>query len=54
VARFPDDNDLLATARDLAQAVLSEDPGLDMTRNKALKAKAVARYPNAEVLFRVG
>ena len=54
VARFPDDNDLLATARELAEAVLGEDPGLDMTRNKALKAKALARYPNAEVLFRVG
>ena len=54
VARFPDDNYLLATARDLAKAVLDQDPGLDMTRHKALKSRALARYPNAEVLFRVG
>ena len=54
VARFPDDNDLLATARELAKAILDEDPGLDLTRNKALKGRALSRYPNAEVLFRVG
>ena len=54
VARFPDDNDLLAQARDLAKSVLSIDPGLDQAKHNALKAKALARYPKAEVLFRVG
>lgn len=54
VARFPDDNDLLTTARALAKDVLDDDPGLEQTRNQALKGRALARYPNAEVLFRVG
>ena len=54
VARFPDDNDLLAQARDLAKSVLSIDPGLDQAKHRALKTKALARYPKAEILFRVG
>ncbi len=54
VARFPDDSDLLGTARELAKAVLDEDPGLAQTRHKTIKGRALARYPNAEVLFRVG
>ena len=54
VARFPDDNDLLTRARELAKDVLDDDPGLEQTRHKALKGRALARYPNAEMLFRVG
>jgi ATP-dependent DNA helicase RecG len=54
VARFPDDNDLLAEAREIARAILDGDPGLELAPHRALKARALARYPKAEVLFRVG
>jgi ATP-dependent DNA helicase RecG len=54
VARFPDDNDLLVQARDLARAVLDSDPGLDTADHRPLKQRALSRYPKAEVLFRVG
>ncbi len=54
VARFPDDTDLLAQARELTKAVLSVDPSLDQSRHKALRERALARYPKAEILFRVG
>ncbi len=54
VARFPDDADLLGQARELARAVLGADPGLDRSEHRALRERALARYPKAEVLFRVG
>ncbi len=54
VARFPDDVDLLGRARDLAKTVLAGDPGLDRSEHRALKERALTRYPKAEVLFRVG
>ncbi|MEO8452073.1 MAG: ATP-dependent DNA helicase RecG [Gemmatimonadota bacterium] len=54
VARFPDDTDLLGQARDLAHTILDEDPGLEQPRHRALRERALARYPKAEVLFRVG
>ncbi|MGE0555196.1 MAG: ATP-dependent DNA helicase RecG [Gemmatimonadales bacterium] len=54
VARFPDDNDLLGQARSVAREVLEADPGLELPRHKPLRARALARYPKAEVLFRVG
>jgi ATP-dependent DNA helicase RecG len=54
VARFPDDTDLLALARDMAREVLDADPGLERPAHAALKARALLRYPNAEALFRVG
>jgi len=54
VARFPDDNDLLGQARELTRAVLDEDPGLELPKHRPLKARALTRYPKAEVLFRVG
>ncbi len=54
VARFPDDNDLLGEARDIARAILDPDPGLERADHRALKQRALARYPKAEVLFRVG
>jgi ATP-dependent DNA helicase RecG len=54
IARFPDDNDLLAEARALARAVLEDDPLLAKRENRALRERALARYPRAEILFRVG
>jgi ATP-dependent DNA helicase RecG len=54
VARFPDDTDLLSVARDMAQAVLAGDPGLEWPAHAPLKVRALVRYPNAEALFRVG
>jgi ATP-dependent DNA helicase RecG len=54
VARFPDDADLLGQARELARAVLGADPGLERSEHRALRERALARYPKAEVLFRVG
>jgi ATP-dependent DNA helicase RecG len=54
VARFPDDTDLLTVARDMAHEVLAGDPGLERPAHAPLKARALLRYPKAEVLFRVG
>jgi ATP-dependent DNA helicase RecG len=54
VARFPDDTDLLTVARDMAGAVLQEDPGLERSSHAALRSRALLRYPKAESLFRVG
>lgn len=54
VARFPADNDLLTVAREMSQAVLAADAGLEQARHAPLKARALLRYPKAEVLFRVG
>jgi ATP-dependent DNA helicase RecG len=54
IARFPDDAELLQQARALAQQVLAQDPALEERANAGLRARAVARYPRAEVLFRIG
>jgi len=54
VARFPDDNDLLTVAREMAHDILAEDPGLERAQHAPLKARALLRYPRAEALFRVG
>jgi ATP-dependent DNA helicase RecG len=54
VARFPEDNDLLGQARDLARAVLDSDPELALGQHRTLRERALSRYPKAEVLFRVG
>ena len=54
VARFPDDNDLLTVAREMAQEVLAQDPGLERAQHAPLKSRALLRYPRAEALFRVG
>jgi hypothetical protein len=54
VARFPDDTDLLTVAREMSQEVFAIDPGLERARHAPLKARALLRYPKAEVLFRVG
>jgi ATP-dependent DNA helicase RecG len=54
VARFPDDNDLLTVAREMAHDILAEDPGMERAQHAPLKARALLRYPRAEALFRVG
>jgi len=54
VARFPDDNDLLMVAREMAHEVLAQDPGLERAQHAPLKSRALLRYPRAEALFRVG
>ncbi|HSE51006.1 MAG TPA: ATP-dependent DNA helicase RecG [Gemmatimonadales bacterium] len=54
VARFPDDNDLLTVAREMAHDILAEDPGLERPQHAPLKSRALLRYPRAEALFRVG
>lgn len=54
VARFPDDQDLLGRAHELAGAVLAEDPTMERPKHRALRERALARYPRAEALFRVG
>ena len=54
IARLPDDTDLLGEARALARAVLDADPTLSRRENKALRERALVRYPRGETLFRVG
>jgi ATP-dependent DNA helicase RecG len=53
-ARLPDDADLLTRARDLAAELLGRDPALQRPEHRALRERAVARYPRAVELFRVG
>jgi ATP-dependent DNA helicase RecG len=53
-ARLPDDEDLLSQARALARDVLEQDPALQRKENQLLRERAVARYPRAVELFRVG
>jgi ATP-dependent DNA helicase RecG len=53
-ARLPDDEDLLTRARELATRMIEADPVLQRRENQRLKERAVARYPRAVELFRVG
>jgi ATP-dependent DNA helicase RecG len=53
-ARLPGDADLLAGARQLAIDLISADPALQRPENQRLRERAVARYPRAVELFRVG
>jgi ATP-dependent DNA helicase RecG len=53
-ARLPDDVDLLTHARDLATEMIGADPALQRRENLRLRERAVARYPRAVELFRVG
>jgi ATP-dependent DNA helicase RecG len=53
-ARLPDDEDLLARARQLATELIAADPALQRAENQRLRERAVARYPRAVELFRVG
>ena len=53
-ARLPDDEDLLGRARQLAVELIGADPALQRSENQRLRERAVARYPRAVELFRVG
>ena len=53
-ARLPDDADLLDKARELAADIIDRDPALQRAEHQALRERAVARYPRATELFRVG
>jgi ATP-dependent DNA helicase RecG len=53
-ARLPADADLLARARELATSIIEGDPALQRRENQRLRERAVARYPRAVELFRVG
>jgi ATP-dependent DNA helicase RecG len=53
-ARLPDDTDLLTRARELATTIIGTDPALQRRDNQRLRERAVARYPRAVELFRVG
>lgn len=53
-ARLPADADLLSQARDLAMKIIAADPALQRRENQPLRERAVARYPRAVELFRVG
>ena len=54
LARLPDDTDLLDRARQLATDLISRDPALQRSENQRLRERALARYPRAVELFRVG
>jgi ATP-dependent DNA helicase RecG len=53
-ARLPEDEDLLGRARALATELIAADPALQRSENQRLRERAVARYPRAVELFRVG
>jgi ATP-dependent DNA helicase RecG len=53
-ARLPEDADLLGRARELATRIIAADPRLQRRENQRLRERAVARYPRAVELFRVG
>ncbi len=53
-AQLPADADLLTRARELAMKIIEADPALQRRENQPLRERAVARYPRAVELFRVG
>ena len=53
-ARLPEDAALLHRARELAGQVLAADPMLQRTVNQPIRARALARFPRATELFRIG
>ncbi len=53
-ARLPDDADLLTRARGEAQRLIGEDVTLQRPEHRPLRERALARYPRAVELFRVG
>ncbi len=54
VARLPDDQELLGSARALAETLLQRDPLLAEPRHHPLRERALLRYPRAMELFRTG
>jgi ATP-dependent DNA helicase RecG len=53
-ARLPDDADLLERAKKLAAGIVEQDPALQKAPNQGIRERALARYPRAVELFRVG
>ncbi|HEX5388116.1 MAG TPA: ATP-dependent DNA helicase RecG [Gemmatimonadales bacterium] len=53
-ARLPADEDLLGRARELAAEMIARDPALQRAEHRGVRERAVARYPRATELFRVG
>ena len=53
-ARLPDDTDLLTRARDEAHRIIAADATLQRPEHRALRERALGRYPRAVELFRVG
>jgi ATP-dependent DNA helicase RecG len=53
-ARLPEDADLLERAKKLAAGIIESDPALQKPANQGIRERALARYPRAVELFRVG
>ena len=53
-AKLPDDTDLLQRARESAREIIAADSALLRPAHQALRVRALARYPRAVELFRVG
>ncbi|MEO8201669.1 MAG: ATP-dependent DNA helicase RecG [Gemmatimonadota bacterium] len=53
-AVLPEDADLLDRARKLAGEIIEKDPVLQKRENQGIRERALARYPRAIELFRVG
>jgi ATP-dependent DNA helicase RecG len=53
-AKLPEDTDLLQRAREEARGIIDADPSLVKPAHQPIRARAVARYPRAVELFRVG
>jgi ATP-dependent DNA helicase RecG len=53
-ARLPEDADLLERAKKLASGIIESDPALQKPVNQGIRERALARYPRAVELFRVG
>jgi ATP-dependent DNA helicase RecG len=54
VARLPEDEDLLQAAHRAAGEMLAADPALQRPEHRALRERAVGRFPRAVDLFRTG
>ncbi len=53
-ARLPEDAELLERARSKASAVIEADPALQRPAHQGIRERALARFPRAVELFRVG
>ncbi|MBW8772456.1 MAG: ATP-dependent DNA helicase RecG [Gemmatimonadetes bacterium] len=53
-ARLPEDTDLLQRARESARDIIAADSALLRPAHQPLRVRALARYPRAVELFRVG
>jgi ATP-dependent DNA helicase RecG len=53
-ARLPDDEDLLARTRELADEIIAADPILVRSEHQRLRERVLSRYPRAVEFFRTG